>query len=73
MQCPASDVVQKYILKPKLPNFFDKKLRREWVGFVRFIPLFLRDNAYPCLLVNTSNTFSSTDRKRKRRATFPLI
>lgn len=73
MQCPASDVVQKYILKPKLPNFFDKKLRREWVGFVRFIPLFSGDNTFTCLFVNTSIPFSSTDRKRKRRATFPLI
>ena len=71
MQCPTSDVVQKYILKPKLPNFFDKKLRREWVGFTRFIPLFLGDNAFTCLLVNTLTPFSSTDRKRKRKATFP--
>lgn len=73
MQCPASDVVQKYILKPKLPNFFDKKLRGEWVGFTRFIPLFLGDNAFLCLLVNASILFSSTDRKRKGRTTFPLI
>lgn len=73
MQCPASDVVQKYILKPKLPNFFGKKLRGEWVGFIRFIPLFSGDNAFTCLLVNTSIPFSSTDRKRNRKATFPLI
>ena len=71
MQCPASDVVQKYILKPKLPNFFGKKLRGEWVGFIRFIPLFSGDNAFTCLLVNTSIPFSSTDRKRNRKTTFP--
>jgi len=73
MQCPASDVVQKYILKPKLPNFFDKKLRREWVGFIRFILLFSGDNAFTCLLVNMSIPFSSTERKQKGRVTFPLI
>mgnify|MGYP007134857903 FL=1 len=71
MQCPASDVVQKYILKPKLPNFFDKKLRGEWVGFTRFIPLFSGDNTFTCLFVNASILFSSTDRKRKEGLLFP--
>lgn len=63
MQCPASDVVQKYILKPKLPNFFGKKLRRELVVFIRFIPLFLGDNSFTCLLVNATTSYKKEKMK----------